>query len=94
MIYFFIYNLFFLVENLHSKRINSRDSNKHRITENNEHKENDHHSKKLNERRTSTPDKSIIIENIHIIPDTTRGLVEKHAYHSTKEPTLPGKSNK
>jgi hypothetical protein len=87
MIYFFIYNSFFVIENSYSKRINSGDSNKHRITEDNEHKENDHHSKKLNERRTSTPDKSMIVENIHSIPDTT-------PVDSEKEPTFPGITNK
>jgi hypothetical protein len=93
MIYFFIYNLFFLVENLHSKRINSRDSNKHRITENNEHKENDHHSKNVNNETASISDESILGENIHTIPDTTHRSVEKHIDDSTNESTSPGKSN-
>jgi hypothetical protein len=88
----FLYLQFiFFLENLHSKRINSGDSNKQPVTENNEYKENDHRSKKLNERRTSTPDKSTIIENIHTIPDTTHQPVEKDTDESRKKPTILGK---
>jgi hypothetical protein len=79
---------------LTSKRINSGDSNKHPITGNNEHKQNDHHSKKLNERRASTPDKSMIVENVHTIPDTTDDLMNRTNNHSTPEPTIPGKTNR
>jgi hypothetical protein len=35
----------------------------------------------------------MIVENVHTIPDTSRGLVEKHTDHSTKEPTFPGMTN-
>ncbi len=79
---------------MHSKRINSGDSNKHRVTENNHHKQNDHHTKTLNDKTPSIPDKSIIVENIHTIPDTTYEPVENHTDDSKKETTVPGITNK
>jgi hypothetical protein len=78
---------------LHSSRINSGVSHKHTVTENNQDHQNDHHIKKLNEKRASIPDKSTIVENIHTVHDTTEDIIKKKVDHSTKESTSPGKSN-
>ncbi len=79
---------------MHSKRINSGDSNKHRVNDNNHQKQNDHHNKTSNARRSSIPDKSMIVENIHTTPDTTHEPVENHTDDSKKEPTVPGITDK
>jgi hypothetical protein len=86
------YSLF--SENLHSKRINSGDSHEHPVTENNQHHQNDDHSKKLNKKTVSFSEQPMMVENIHTIPDTADNLMMENINHSTKEPTSLGEINK
>jgi hypothetical protein len=64
------------------------------MSTNSQQVQNDHQSKKLNETTAPIPDKSIIVENTPTIPNTTHQSVEKHIDDSTKEPTIPGKTNR
>ncbi len=82
------------IKNSYSKRIHSGDSNKHRVTENNHQMQNDHHNKTSNEKTASIPDKSMMVEHIHTISDTTDDLMKRKNGHSTPEPTIPGKTNR